>query len=582
MFVAVIFASLAVTFLNTIVPMIIGFTVDSIIGAEPVPENYAGIVQAFGGVDRLKADIWIVAVLIVSIAACSFVFHYLRIYLTNRANQTLVRRMRNTLFSHIQRLPLLWQTEHRTGDTIQRCTSDVDTISNFITNQLLQLFRIGLLLILSVWFMFAIDVKLAAIATAFVPLLVGYSLLFYFKAGPRFKKCDEEEGVLSSIAQENLTGVRVVKAFGKERYERDRFDRQNTYYTGLWVRLEKFMAAYWTSSDFIAAAQLLVVVVVGTVMCVGGTMTAGDLVAFISYNTMMIGPVRMLGRIISNLSKSGVALGRLSEIMNAEEEDYGEVSDVAVSGDIVFDNVCFEYEEGKPVLNNVSFRVPQGSTLGIIGGTGSGKSSIGYVLDRLYPIKSGSVTIGGRDINDISLADIRKNIGLILQESYIYSRTVADNISIASDRKDIDSVKEAAATSCLDENIEGFTDGYDTTVGERGVTLSGGQRQRMAIARTLMRDVPYIIFDDSLSAVDSDTDIRIRKNLKERGNATKIIISHRITTVMNADNIIVLDGGRIVESGTNDELLERGGIYKRIYDMQMSLPEELKVEVNNG
>ena len=574
-----IVASAFGTVLSAITPKIIGFTIDSVLDDVPVKDAYQSIVNLFGGIEHIKANIWIIAILIAGIAAFSLIFNYCRRYFTTRANQKMMQGMRDRLFSHIQKLPLSWHMQHQTGDIIQRCTSDADTISNFVSGQLMELFKIILLLVISLVFMFLTDVKLALIAAAFIPLLLGYSLFFYFKAGKHFKKCDEEEGVLSTYAQENLTGVRVVRAFGKERYERDKFEKQNTYYTGLWVRLEKFMALYWASSDLIAALQLLFIIVLGTVFCVQGNINKGDLVAFISYNTMMIGPVRQLGRIISNLSKAGVSLGRIGEIMNAEEEDYGE-NEGTLSGDIEFRNVGFSYEEGKPVLSDISFKVPQGSTLGILGGTGSGKSTISLLLDRLYQASEGEIFIGDRNIMDISPATIRNNIGLVLQESYIYSRTVASNIGIAADDDSIDNVKRAAKIACLDGNIDSFANGYDTVVGERGVTLSGGQKQRVAIARTMIRGVPYLIFDDSLSAVDSDTDANIRANLaKEFAGATIIIISHRITTVMHADNILVLDGGKIAEAGTNDELLKKDGIYKRIFDMQMALPDDLKEEV---
>lgn len=574
-----IIASAFGTVLSAITPKIIGFTIDSVLDTEPVDQAYAPIVNLFGGIEHIKSNIWIIAILIAGIAALSLVFNYSRRYFTTRANQKMMQGMRDRLFSHIQRLPLSWHMQHQTGDIIQRCTSDADTISNFVSGQLMELFKIVLLLTISLVFMFLTSVKLALIAASFVPLLLGYSLFFYFKAGKHFKKCDEEEGVLSTYAQENLTGVRVVRAFGKERYERDKFEKQNTYYTGLWVRLEKFMALYWASSDFIAALQLLFIIVMGTVFCVNGIISKGDLVAFVSYNTMMIGPVRQLGRIISNLSKAGVSLGRIGEIMNAEEEDYGE-NEGTLSGDIEFRNVDFAYEEGKPVLSDISFKVPQGSTLGILGGTGSGKSTISLLLDRLYEAGGGDIFIGGRNIKDISPATIRNNIGLILQESYIYSRTVAANIGIASADDSEENIKRAAKIACLDSNVDGFSNGYETMVGERGVTLSGGQKQRVAIARTMIRGVPYLIFDDSLSAVDSDTDANIRANLaKEFAGATIIIISHRITTVMHADNILVLDGGKIAEAGKNDGLLKKDGIYKRIFDMQMSLPDDLKQEV---
>lgn len=395
LFVSVVVFSFLVTLTNVIVPKIIGFTIDCVLKDLPVPEKYKGLVALAGGVEYLKANIWVIAVIITAIAALTLVFHYCRMYFNTWANQSLMQRMRNGLFTHIQRLPLEWHNSHNTGDIIQRCTSDADTISNFVSNQILSLFRIVLLLVISVTFMFITDARLAAVALAFVPLLTGYSLFFYFKAGKRFKKCDEEEGVLSTLAQENLTGVRVVRAFGRERYERDKFEKQNTYYTGLWVRLEKFMALYWASSDLIAALQLMLIVVLGSVFCVRGHLTLGSLVEFIAYNTMMIGPVRQLGRIISNLSKAGVALGRIGEIMNAEEEDYG-ADEGGLSGAIAFENVSFGYEAGKPVLKNISFTVPQGTTLGIIGGTGSGKSTVARLLDRLYEADSGEIYKIGR------------------------------------------------------------------------------------------------------------------------------------------------------------------------------------------
>lgn len=581
LFVSVVVFSFLVTLTNVIVPKIIGFTIDCVLRDLPVPEKYKGLVALAGGVEYLKANIWVIAVIITAIAALTLVFHYCRMYFNTWANQSLMQRMRNGLFTHIQRLPLEWHNSHNTGDIIQRCTSDADTISNFVSNQILSLFRIVLLLVISVTFMFITDARLAAVALAFVPLLTGYSLFFYFKAGKRFKKCDEEEGVLSTLAQENLTGVRVVRAFGRERYERDKFEKQNTYYTGLWVRLEKFMALYWASSDLIAALQLMLIVVLGSVFCVRGHLTLGSLVEFIAYNTMMIGPVRQLGRIIFNLSKAGVALGRIGEIMNAEEEDYG-ADEGGLSGAIAFENVSFGYEAGKPVLKNISFTVPQGTTLGIIGGTGSGKSTVARLLDRLYEADSGEIYIGERRLRDIPRATLRKYIGLVLQEGYVYSRTVGENIAIACDSAAIADIKNAAAAACVDGNIEGFASGYDTVVGERGVTLSGGQKQRVCIARTLMRKTPYIILDDSLSAVDSDTDAAIRASLaKSFKDCTAIIISHRITTVMHADNIIVMDGGRIAESGTHAQLLRKNGIYKRICDLQTALPEDLK-EADNA
>ena len=581
LFGASIFSSIVTTFLNVVLPQIISFTIDSVIDDQEPNSVFAYFAGLFGGVEYLKRNIWILAVIIICIALVMALFQYGVTYFNQRANQSLMRRMRNCLFSHIQRLPLRWHIEHQTGDIIQRCTSDADAISNFISNQLVYLFRIIIIVVLSLTFMFITNLKLALIAAAFIPVLIGSSLVVYSRAGKSFRKCDEEEGVLSTIAQENLTGVRVVRAFGRERYERDKFEKQNVYYTGLWVKILRFMSVYWTANDLLAALQCMVLIIVGSLFCINGEMSAGELVAFISYNTLLMGPVRQLGRIISNMSRAGVSIARIGEIMNAEEEDYGEAG--PLSGDIEFKNVGFSYEEGKSVLHDVSFKVPQGSTLGVLGSTGSGKSTLMYLLDRLYPVTEGTITIGGKDINDIPPATIRSNIGLVLQEGYLYTGTIAENISVAGDDISQKDVEHAAEAACVDENIRSFAQGYDTVVGERGVTLSGGQKQRVSIARTLVRKTPILIFDDSLSAVDSDTDAAIRARLaNEFGGATVILISHRITTVMHADNIIVMENGTIAEQGTNHELLQQNGIYRQIYDMQMSLPDELKKEVGYG
>lgn len=568
-----ILAGALVTIVSLIVPEIINLTVDSVLGDEPVSEGYVKIVSAFGGTQYLRENLWIIALALIICALFTALFTYGRSFFTTYANQVFMRRTRDKLFSHLQRLPLGWHIKHRTGDIIQRCTSDADTISNFVSGQLLGLFRIVLLMVFSLFFMFRKNLELALIASAFIPLILGYSVIFHTKIKKHFQKCDEEEGVLSTIAQENFTGVRVVRAFGREKYERDRFEKQNTYYTNLWTKTLRILATFWCTSDSVASLQGLSIIVAGTVFCVRGNLTTGELIAFVFYNTMLVWPVRQLGRIISNMSKAGVSLGRIGEILDGQEEEYG--TKEKLKGDIEFRDVCFEYEEGKPVLEKVSFTVPEGSVLGILGGTGSGKSTLTYLLDGLYSPTGGDILIGGKSIKDISLATLRSNIGLMLQESYIYSGTVGENISLAVDGATDEDIKRAASEACVDENIEGFANGYETVVGERGVTLSGGQKQRVGIARTLMRNTPYLIFDDSLSAVDSETDAAIRANLNAKfGGATVIIISHRVNTVMNANNIIVLDNGKIAESGTSEQLLKADGIYKKIYDLQFKMPEE--------
>ena len=383
------------------------------------------------------------------------------------------------------------------------------------------------------------------------------------------------------MVQENLTGVRVVRAFGRERYEKDRFEAHNEHYTGLWVRLAKILSRYWSSADILSGTQVMLVVIFGAVFCIRGEMSSGEYIAFISYNSMLVWPIRMLGRMISEMSKAGVSLDRISYIMDSPaEKDRDNAFEADMTGDIVFDHVNFAYEGCPQILHDINFEIKSGSTLGILGGTGSGKSTLMLLLDKLYdlPEDCGRISIGGVDIRDIKTEHLRKNIGIVLQEPFLFSRTLAENIGICDKDITLSEIREAARAACLDEAIEGFSKGYDTFVGERGVTLSGGQKQRAAIARMLTQNAPIMIFDDSLSAVDTETDAKIRASLEKRfGSASIILISHRITTLSKADNIIVLDKGRIVESGSHDELKNAGGVYQKIYEIQTGGAEEAAI-----
>ena len=399
------------------------------------------------------------------------------------------------------------------------------------------------------------------------------SLFLHKGIGKSFEKVDIEEGKLSSIAQENLTGVRVVRAFGRESYERERFEVQNEHYTNMWVHLMRLLAAFWSSSDLFSYLQIFSVLCVGTVLCVNGEMSAGDFIAFNSYTTMLMWPIRNIGRVIANLAKAGISIERLMYIMNSKEErDVEDAKDVDLHQDIAFNHVSFQYENGSAeILDDINFTIKAGTTVGILGGTGSGKSTLMYLLDRLYelPKENGSITIGGVDVRDIKLSCLRTNIGMVLQEPYLFSRTLEENIAIALPEMDRDEVKRAAKIASLDHAIEHFKEGYDTYVGERGVTLSGGQKQRTAIAQMLISKPPVMVFDDSLSAVDAETDAKIRHALKENvGDSTVILIAQRITTLMNADLIVVMDHGKIVEMGKHEELIHNGGIYQQIYELQ--------------
>ena len=530
------------------------------------------IVLKLGGFRVLGEKIWIFALAVVLVALIKAAAQYVFRVANSAASERLVKTVRDTLFAHIVRLPFSWHMKHKTGDMIQRCTSDLETLKNFISEQMTGILRILILLGFSIGFMFSMNTRLALIALAPVPVIIVYSFYFHRRIGQAFLNCDENEGILSTMAQENLAGVRVVRAFGHERAELDRFEAQNEYYTGLWMKLARPLAAFWSTGDILSGTQILLTVCFGAVFCIRGEMTAGAYIAFLSYCALMTWPVRMLGRMISEMSKAGVSIDRIAYIMDAEEDkDQGKRLTPALDGDIEFKNVSFAYEPGQQLLHDLSFTIQGGSTLGILGGTGSGKSTIVLLLSKLYPLSedSGSITIGGTELGDIDTAWLRKNMSVVLQEPFLFSRSIRDNIAITSDDADEEQIRVAAQIAALEETVDAFPRGFDTFVGERGVTLSGGQKQRTAIARALIQQAPILIFDDSLSAVDTETDSKIRTALRERfRNATVIIISHRINSLKNADKILVLDRGRTAEFGTHDELSHAGGLYQRICEIQ--------------
>ena len=421
--------------------------------------------------------------------------------------------------------------------------------------------------------MFSINFKLAFVTSLFIPVIILSSFFFHRKIGKAFRKVDEEEGHVSAIVQENLTGVRVVRAFGREIYEKQHFEEKNEIYTDMWVKLMRIMSIFWTTADLVSYLQTLVVLVYRSYLCVHGELTAGNYIAFMTYTGMLMWPVRMIGRVMAMLSRASISIDRIMYIMNSEEEsDINAIDNVDMYQDITFENVNFNYDNSKDTLNDINLTIHKGETIGILGGTGSGKSTLMYLLDRLYelPEENGSIKIGNTDIRNIKRSWLRKNIGMVLQEPYLFSRSLEDNIRITSPDANHEEVSRASQIASLERSILHFNDGYDTYVGERGVTLSGGQKQRTAIAQMLLRKTPIMIFDDSLSAVDAQTDSEIRHALKNNvDHSTIILIAHRITTLMNADKIVVMDGGRIVQMGSHDDLINQDGTYKKIYELQL-------------
>ena len=583
-FVLALLFSVLSTVCNSATPQIISVTIDSILGSEQY--TLPAVLAQFTTLEALRANaartLLIAAGAIVGIAAIGGIGSFVTRTTTALGSEGFVKGLRDALYSHIQRLPYSWHVKNQTGDIIQRCTSDVEVIRNFFTNQLLEVIRIVFMIVYYLCIMFSMNWTIALISAVFIPIVVLYSMIFYSKINVRFRAADEAEGVLSTAVQENLTGVRVVRAFGRERWEVDRFNEKNRRFSNLWVELGKLMSVYWALGDLITGLQIMAVIAVGAGFAATGRISLGTLLAFISYNSALTWPIRSLGRTLSEMSKSGVSIDRVAYILKAEEEKILPNAETPpMNRDIEFKDVTFSYEGQKPVLNHLSFTIPAGKTFAILGGTGSGKSTIAALLDRLYDLKpgEGSISIGGVEIREIRQDYLRGNIGLVLQEPYLFSRSIGENIAITHPGSGLNGIKKATSIACVDEAIDTFSDGYDTIVGERGVTLSGGQKQRVAIARMLMQEAPVMIFDDSLSAVDAETDAKIREALGQRmGGSTVILISHRITTLMQADQILVLKDGELSEIGTHAELISHPGIYRDIYDIQMAAADRELLE----
>ena len=562
-------ASLLLTLLRMAFTQVIRFTVDGVLLGD------ASGLPAFAAQLSPGTQLAAACALAAAIALLQFGVSYIQDSRLPMGSERFVKSLRDALYSRIQRLPYSWHVQNSTGDIIQRCISDVEIVRAFVMDQLLELLGTLFMIVTCVVIMFTMNVKMALLATAFVPVIVGYSVLFFRHMSGRYEKADEAEGALSAVVQENLTGVRVVRAFGREKTELDKFREKNNRYTDLWLRLGDWMSAFYTLGDMMSILQVFAIVVLGVHLCVAGEVSLGVYLAFVSYTRELTLPVRRLGRTISEMSKANVSIDRLLYILESEEERSTEnPAQADLHGEIRFEHVSFAYEE-KRVLRDVSFSIPGGKTLGVFGGTGSGKSTIALLLARLYDPDAGRITLGGVDTKDMDLGALRRGVGVVLQEPFLFSRTLAENIAITREGAAREDVERVAQDACLDASVGEFVNGYETVVGERGVTLSGGQKQRTAIARTLLSGAPVMVFDDALSAVDAKTDEAIRTRLRTAaGGATLILIAHRVATLMQADRIIVLEDGQIVESGTPDELLAQGGAFARAAAMQAAMGEE--------
>ena len=573
-------ATIMMVIIGFLTPLLLSEIVDSILGSEPftMPDFLMNPINALGGRDFLRQNLWIPALALILMNIVNGVFTFIKGRSSAIASENIARKLRNDLYRHLQHLPFAYHVKAQAGELIQRCTSDVDTIRRFLAVQVMEVVNTVLMVVIAMSILLPRSVPITLYSLILVPPLFCFATWFFKMVHKSFEVADEADGVLNAVLQENLSGVRVVRAFGQQEREVEKFDRVNNDLRKKNLRLNELLAIYWGGGDAISMTQTLLTLVVCIIYACNGWITVGTLIVFTSTLGMLLFPIRQLGRTLSDAGKAMVSMKRVQAILHEEAEpDEPNALKPDLHGDIVFDHVSFAYpDDNVPVLRDVSFTIPAGKTAAVLGGTGSGKSTMMYLLQRLYTPTSGKITIGGVDIQQIDRKYLRAHVGLILQEPFLYSKSIRENVGITAPEQEAERIEHAADIASASSFIAKADKGWETVVGERGVTLSGGQKQRIAIARTLLKDNNILIFDDSLSAVDTETDAQIRAALRhEQKDVTTLIISHRVTTLSQADLILVLENGQITQQGTHAELCSQPGLYQRINSIQNALEEEL-------
>lgn len=573
-------ATIMMVIIGFLTPLLLSEIVDSILGSEPftMPDFLMNPINALGGRDFLRQNLWIPALALILMNIVNGVFTFIKGRSSAIASENIARKLRNDLYRHLQHLPFAYHVKAQAGELIQRCTSDVDTIRRFLAVQVMEVVNTVLMVVIAMSILLPRSVPITLYSLILVPPLFCFATWFFKMVHKSFEVADEADGVLNAVLQENLSGVRVVRAFGQQEREVEKFDRVNNDLRKKNLRLNELLAIYWGGGDAISMTQTLLTLVVCIIYACNGWITVGTLIVFTSTLGMLLFPIRQLGRTLSDAGKAMVSMKRVQAILHEEAEpDEPNALKPDLHGDIVFEHVSFAYpDDNVPVLRDVSFTIPAGKTAAVLGGTGSGKSTMMYLLQRLYTPTSGKITIGGVDIQQIDRKYLRAHVGLILQEPFLYSKSIRENVGITAPEQEAERIEHAADIASASGFIAKADKGWETVVGERGVTLSGGQKQRIAIARTLLKDNNILIFDDSLSAVDTETDAQIRAALRhEQKDVTTLIISHRVTTLSQADLILVLENGQITQQGTHAELCSQPGLYQRINSIQNALEEEL-------
>ena len=528
-----------------------------------------------------------VALAFVGLALVQGGFSFLGGVLSAKTSEGVVKRLRNHLYDHIQQLSYTYHDRTPTGELIQRTTSDVEGIRRFYAEQAMSVGRIIFLFVVNLAALLTINVRLAFYSIAAIPFLVGISLYFFGRVYGSYSSYQDQEAKLSTVLQENLTGIRVVKAFGRRTFEIEKFEQENIGKYRLGKKLTFVFSLFWPVADILCGVQWIAGMAIGAIMAIRGDFTIGSYLAFNGMLLYVIWPMRNLGRVVVQMSRGLASFGRVTEIIEEEKEPLlagAFQPESGIRGKISFEKVSFEYEADLPVLHEVSFRCEPGQTVALLGPPGSGKTTLVNLLPRFYEYTGGSLLLDGRNLKDYPRHYLRRHIGIVEQEPFLFSRTLRENITFGVDYDVSDEkVEEAARFAAVHEVIASFPKGYDTVIGERGVTLSGGQKQRVAIARTLLKDPEILILDDSTSSVDMETEIKIRRALEKlmKGRTT-FVIAHRIQSLMKADLILVLDKGRIAQRGTHRDLAAQQGFYRQVYQMQSQIEDEMEKEITDA